>query len=680
MVTLTPVEGDPFAPSAQQAKLTPVDFDPFAKPSAAKGAAGAAMDESGERQTKKPETWLEYADGIARAAAQGVTFGYADELAAALGSLTGNRKYSELRDQVRKDIDEFRAQHPVEGYGAEIGGAVAVPGFGLGKIAQPVINAGERVLGRVGAGLASGASVGAAGGALSGAGNSTEETISGRLMDAARSAGYGAAGGAAIGGVAVPAIELAGKGIRMAAEPFIGTVRGLRNPEQEAANRLAQAIASDTNRGLNPADYQAALDRGQPVLPIEQGGANTRAFARSAANTSPEAREILEGAVNPRFASQSERTADALRDMGRGNSSAYMTREQLQAEARAIRTPLYEQAYQAGSGGIDDAALIRLEAAPAMQRALKEARDRVANRHAVEGTEGDVEARIVGQNGYSLEYYDAAKQSLDDRIQAALNKGQNGEAREIIGVRDRLLQILDSHVPEYANARGTASTFFNASNALEAGENFATKAAKGGNEAARDALRQMSAREQELFREGFISRMVRDAEENPQNRNIVNMIANSPAAKQRVEMVLGPDGAQRLQEYMRVEDLMQKSNQALSGNSTTARQLVELGLIGGGTTYGAYSRDPYVLAATAILGGRKIAANEANKRVALAVAKLLTSGDPAKVQQAVTRIDSNQGLKTLFERLGRTGASAASRIPPASEDKQRNALINSMMP
>jgi hypothetical protein len=215
-----------------------------------------------------------------------------------------------------------------------------------------------------------------------------------------------------------------------------------------------------------------------------------------------------------------------------------------------------------------------------------------------EGRTTNVDDRIVGRNGYTLEYYDAAKQSLDDRFNTLLARGSNGEARELIAVRDRLVGILDNAVPSYAPARGTASTFFGASNALEAGESFATAGARYENQAARYAFSEMTDAEQTLFREGYISRLISAAEELGDRRDLVGMIANnSPATRERLEMVLGPVRARQVETYLHVENLMELGRKEIMGGSPTTRFLKGLGLIGdtsaaGGIGAGLYTGDP----------------------------------------------------------------------------------------
>ena len=57
---------------------------------------------------------------IARAAGQGLSLGFGDEIEAAVTSFFGKRPYSEVVEEIRGDISQFKEQAPVVAYGAEI--------------------------------------------------------------------------------------------------------------------------------------------------------------------------------------------------------------------------------------------------------------------------------------------------------------------------------------------------------------------------------------------------------------------------------------------------------------------------------------------------------------------------------------------------------------------------------
>ena len=131
------------------------------------------------------------AKGIARSAAQGVTFGFADEMTALAQSLFG-RDYEELVTEERKKLNEFRASNPALAYGMEIGAGFLIPGAGW--------VGGAIKAGKTGLTAAKGAGIGAGQGALYGAGVGEGSILSAEgLASRGGGATLGASTGAALG-------------------------------------------------------------------------------------------------------------------------------------------------------------------------------------------------------------------------------------------------------------------------------------------------------------------------------------------------------------------------------------------------------------------------------------------------------------------------------------------------
>ena len=133
---------------------------------------------------------------VARAVAQGLTFGFGDEIEAGARSLFGSGGYRENAAKIRNQMDEFRQQNPLAAYGAEIGGAILpsifTGGAGAGLTASRLgAKAGQTLLNRP---SIRGAIGGALSGAISGAG-----TSEGSLLDRAQGAGLGSAFGGVAG-------------------------------------------------------------------------------------------------------------------------------------------------------------------------------------------------------------------------------------------------------------------------------------------------------------------------------------------------------------------------------------------------------------------------------------------------------------------------------------------------
>jgi len=103
-------------------------------------------------------------------------------------------------------------------------------------------------------------------------------------------------------------------------------------------------------------------------------------------------------------------------------------------------------------------------------------------------------------------------------------------------LRDRL----DELVPSYKDARGVASKFFDARDALEAGEKAVLW--KGDPEVVRQQVAKMSANEQTLFREGYASALAQKMENLSDRTNVTNQIFQSPQARKIIDAIYGQGG------------------------------------------------------------------------------------------------------------------------------------------
>ena len=80
-------------------------------------------------EAPSPERFTpKYFAGLGRSAAQGITFGTADEIEGFVRSLIGEETYKQERDKIRAGLEKFRSDFPVEAYGTEI--AASIPTMG----------------------------------------------------------------------------------------------------------------------------------------------------------------------------------------------------------------------------------------------------------------------------------------------------------------------------------------------------------------------------------------------------------------------------------------------------------------------------------------------------------------------------------------------------------------------
>lgn len=209
---------------------------------------------------------------IADPIAQGITFGFSDELAGALGAtmayLTGNipegqtlqDAYRDIRDIARGQTEAFRERNPKTALASEIVGGLATGGAGLargvGAAGRQMAQRGiaQRGIPAAAAPVATGAGIGAAEGALAGLGYTEGDTPEAMARDVAE----GAAVGAALGGVGGKIADVFSKRSDTKAklaqileeEPTAVEAAGARLMTPEEAGTLGK-FRESANRGFN---------------------------------------------------------------------------------------------------------------------------------------------------------------------------------------------------------------------------------------------------------------------------------------------------------------------------------------------------------------------------------------------------------------------------------------------
>lgn len=570
--------------------------------------------------------------------------------------------YEKARDEERRAQEEAHAQHPYIHTAGQIGGALALPvGAGAQAATLPA---------RMARGALTGAGVGAAYGAGEG------ETPTQRAIGA----GTGAVLGGVTGGLAPPLVEGAIQGISAAARPITNTIRGAINPEGEAGRRVLTGLERDFRQQgpqFTPEEAAVARAADSPTAIIDAGGETTRALARSAANTSPEAREALTGLTQDRFGTQNQRAAEFVQRLTGASGDNPGSIEAVREAAQRMNRPAYARAYREGDREIFSPEMDQLISSPAVVEAMKRASASGKDRAVTEGygafnpgvsVENGVVTFRKGKGGVptypNLAFWDATKKELDDAAGAAARAGRNGEAGVLGNLARQLRTELDNHVPSYATAREGAARAFGAQDALEAGANFVT--ARMDNAEARRALARMSAPEQQLFRHGYASALTNKIDEMGDRQTILNKMAQSPADRERLEIALGPQRARQLEAFLRVEGIMDRARTAITGNSTTARQLAELGLAGGAGGIAGHGdlTDPRTVGTAAVVYGLMHGRNRVNERVARRVGEMLASDDPQVLQRGAQMIARHTNLFNNLRAMDGFGSKAGASQAP----------------
>lgn len=588
------------------------------------------------------------------------------------------RSYNKSREARLAEDKAAREQQPASYIAGQVAGTIANPTSGYGRTAASVASTAAHLTpgpaapgGEAGApsGFTRGAKSGAVGGGLYGAGEAISEGKD--LSGIAEEAGKGIATGATFGGAAGQVLESGARGVSR----IRSLVRGKSDPDAEGARIVLEDLnRAREKRGL-PAFTKEELDAanaaGSPRALVDLGDEKTRALARVSANKSPEGREALDLLTDTRYRSISPRVADFVRTRT-GSRDAGGDLEALQTAAQKANRPAYRGAYAAGDRPIWSAELERLTSADEVQGAIGDAVKRGSNRAVADGLGGfnppvtiHPDGRMTFNKGPTgvptypnIQFWDYVQRELRDSYKSLERAGRFEQADAVNQLRRQLNTELDRLVPQFGKARAGAFGFFNAENALEAGQKAVMMNVKLPDMLR--ALSKMNGVERELFRRGFAAELA-DRIEPMRGRGAIDaaFVVSQPA-KRKIEAALGRDFALELEALLRVETHLDKTRRAL-GNSTTARQLHEMTDIGGGmATVEAikeHGMSPSHMIAT-VFGIKKVQGHieHIDQQVAQKVAELLASDKPATLAKGLKVVASSPRLMNALRRATAGGS------------------------
>lgn len=430
---------------------------------------------------------LSYIDDAVRAIASGMTFGYADEIAAKADQVTGRGGSYE------KNLEKERARD------ASIPAAIKIPGEIAGAVAStvataPVTGAAMTVTGLSKLpGIAKAVIGGATAGGLYGSGES-EGGLTNRAIGAAEGAAGGAVGGAVLG--------TAGR-----------VVSHLVTPAKRADAEIQRAIGRDSGlTGAVPASREGI------ATVADQGGENVKGLLERVSQTPGAGRTDLVPFLSERQNRQLSRLSTDLKYLtGTEQTALEATGKQI-AERTKASAPLYEQAYNIGDKPIWSNEIERLTAVPEVQSAMHSAvtgwqRSQIANGYGamkpgamVDKDSGGILKFLGGHVPVfpNLQFWDYTKNALDDMISAEIKADgtMTKKGRDLTIIVGKLRQELDNVVPQYADARKAWAGPTSYINAINLGKGITKMSA----EEVSAALSGFSSdAEKEAFRVGALS-------------------------------------------------------------------------------------------------------------------------------------------------------------------------------
>lgn len=346
--------------------------------------------------------------GLLRSIGQGATFGFADEITAAMVAATAaatgdsfSEVYRDVLFNEREDQETFEAQHPVMSTAGEIGGGLMMAPTVVGRAvaAAPFVG-------------------GAATGAVFGAGKSEAGPDSAQFA-------ADVATGATLGGVTAKGADLALKGLGRVVQTRAGRIIKRSINRKGLDNK--QVVERVTELGENARLIDVIPDLGEQVAQI------------------PAARPILDDFLETRAGGQQARLIGSLTNLARNTKQYWDNIFELDAKRAQAASPLYKQAFDDGINYNDVVDDVVGKIKGAFPRAWSSAR-RIAKA-------GGVDLPDSPPRQMTLKQLDALKQGLDDEVSKAFRSGSKKLGGEGMRLKAELIEELDSQNPVYKAAR-----------------------------------------------------------------------------------------------------------------------------------------------------------------------------------------------------------------------------------
>lgn len=499
-------------------------------------------------------------DGVAeglRAAGQGLTFGFGDEIESGATALwntaTEGTPYSEnyrkRYDQLEDQREAFTEDYPKTALGAEIVGSLATGIAGAGRLG---VLKGFDQLSKAGKAARLGG-LGAVEGGVYGAGLANPDEI---LSDAAQ--------GAAIGGVLAPvgagAVNKLGDLISGVGN-FIST-KLADTPRQQADRVLRQALQDE---GLTPdqaVQRLADLNDSTPgpnQATLADLGESFRTQARATMDVGDSAKGRAKAMVNDRQAGQRTRVKTLIKkNFGDYAESFYDNFNNALARRAELAAPLYTTAMERGVKMTPD--LDDFVKDPEMVTLYNQAESRFNSLR---------KTQDYSDEEYNLQVLDYLKQGIDGKMGVAKTKGDKPTVRFLQIKKQELLDSIAAQNDDYGIALKSFTDMSAVINAMEDGLTFLKKDP----DLLQISLKDLTDAEMDSFRMGAVRSLENFIEKQGDNTDVVKRLVGSEAMRKRLNQIMPEENVDPFLKGLNAESEFFRTKGAILGGPNTAERL-----------------------------------------------------------------------------------------------------------
>lgn len=457
---------------------------------------------------------------------------------------TGNNMEPGLARDVVRTSGELVAPGAVGG-AAFRGAAQAIP-----KVQAGATSLGQRLTQQMGGSTAGQDVIGAA---ASGAGAVVGEE-------------YGGQPGAIAGAMLTPMVAFGTPNlIKGAFKAGKNAVSRLTEPLKGMSDEGASAILAEqmVREGLSPDDVVKRLQELGPEGMTADVAPSFARLLRLASNKIPRIQGAAGEALRSRQAGQGNRILNAFDD-ATGTASLSVDDEIVRLN-QALKPQINELYKQAGQKSVRMSPRLRnmLDSKSSLGKAQRKAQQRLRDK------------RAAGDEITNIDVIDATKQEMDDQIGRAIRQGENNKARDLVRLKNVMVNEADSAIPEYKQARDMFAGKASLENAADSGQMFLKLKPRDVDE----LTRTFGQSEKHMFKLGAKQAILDKLDDLRTNADAVKRIFGKNGDVKKLRSLFDSE-----EDFSRFSDTLKRESDfiitrnAAQANSTTAQQLSDEGM------------------------------------------------------------------------------------------------------
>ncbi|EJF87321.1 MULTISPECIES: hypothetical protein [Bartonella] len=289
---------------------------------------------------------------------------------------------------------------------------------------------------------------------------------------------------------------------------------------------------------------RALKQRGPDSMIIDlHEGLSARAF--DAAKKDYDTYSIVKNRLGARQDEIARRVNDGITKVLGPKVNTNDLKQEIINKAQEKAGPLYERAKAMPIAKTAQEKLSLLQKRPAFQKSSGKAMERVLN---------DVDPKILASKSspqLDMRLLHKAKEVLDDKINSAAIKGERGYSRELMNVKQELLDVLETSSPEYAKARNLYRSELEIGDAFDLGKKALEKTVDL--DMIKSQLAGMGSLERDAFRKG-VREQIEYASKNANNpEHSLLSLFNAQNAQEKLQHIYSKDQADQLMKMLRPE-------------------------------------------------------------------------------------------------------------------------------